>query len=182
MLYINLGQLVGRKSYTILYTLFYNRYQVLTSALANLGVNAFTLINTKCAIKLANFLNAPLEELPKLIPIYGYNGRVGLPIITILQIYLRVNSQRQYNIPFLIMDLKSYNIILRRKQLAYLGLQLNIRNRRLIQPKTISLIPSFIKEISIIIENLIQLQINTIYQANTIHRDQAFKRDVQLNL
>jgi len=32
------------------------------------------LINIKCAIKLANFLNTPLEELPKLIPIYGYNG------------------------------------------------------------------------------------------------------------
>ena len=98
-----------------------------------------------------------LKELPKPIPIYGYNGQVGLPIITILQIYLRVNRQRQYNIPFLIIDLRSHNIILRRKWLAYLGLQLNIQNRRLIWPKTIPLIPSFIKEISIIIENLIQL-------------------------
>jgi len=50
MLYINLSQLIGRKSYTIFYTLFYNRYQVLTSALANLRVNAFTLINTKCML------------------------------------------------------------------------------------------------------------------------------------
>ena len=46
ILHINLGRLIGGKSYTIPYTLFYNRYQVLTSALANSGVNAFTLINT----------------------------------------------------------------------------------------------------------------------------------------
>ena len=74
MLYINLSQLVNRKSYTILYTLFRNRYQVLTSALANLGVNAFALINTKCTVKLADFLNIPPEKLLKPIPIHGYNG------------------------------------------------------------------------------------------------------------
>ena len=73
MSHINLGRLVSRKSYTIPYTLFRNKFQVLTSTLANLEVNTFTLINTKCAIKLANFLNTPLEELPKPIPIRGYN-------------------------------------------------------------------------------------------------------------
>src|SRR6266699_7252237 len=70
ILYINLSRLVSRKSCTIPYTLFCNRYQVLTSALANSRANAFTLIDTQCAIKLANFLNAPLKELPKPIPIY----------------------------------------------------------------------------------------------------------------
>ena len=64
MLHVDLNRLVSRKSYTIPCALFRNRYQVLTSALANLGANAFTLINTKYTIKLANFLNIPLEELP----------------------------------------------------------------------------------------------------------------------
>ena len=77
MLYINLSQLVSKKSYTILCTLFHNRYQVLTSTLANLGANAFTLIDTKYAIKLADFLNIPLKELPKPIPICRYNRLVG---------------------------------------------------------------------------------------------------------
>ena len=79
------------------------------------------------------------------------------------------------------MDLKSHNIILKRKWLAYLGLQLNIRNRQLIWPKTMPLTPSFIKEISITIENLIRPQINTVYQADAIYRDQAFKKDIQLD-
>jgi len=94
MLDINLGRLVSRRSCTILYTLFRNRYQVLTSALANSGANAFALIDTQCAVKLANFLNIPIKELPKLIPIRGYNGRIEPPITTILRIYLRVNGRR----------------------------------------------------------------------------------------
>jgi len=73
MLHIDLSWLVSERSCTILCTLFRNKYQVLTSALANLKANAFTLINTKYAIKLANFLNMPLEELPTPIPIYKYN-------------------------------------------------------------------------------------------------------------
>jgi len=94
MSHVNLGRLVSGRSCTIPYTLFRNRYQVLTSALANSRANAFALIDTQCAVKLADFLNAPLKELPKLIPIRGYNGRIGPPITTILRIYLRVNGRR----------------------------------------------------------------------------------------
>jgi hypothetical protein len=45
ILYINLGRLISGKSCTILCTLFCNKYQVLTSALADFRVNAFTLID-----------------------------------------------------------------------------------------------------------------------------------------
>jgi hypothetical protein len=94
MLDVNLGRLVSRRSYTIPCTLFRNRYQVLTSTLANSRVNTFTLIDTQYTIKLANFLNAPIKKLPKLIPIRGYNRRIGLLITTILQIHLRINGRR----------------------------------------------------------------------------------------
>jgi hypothetical protein len=46
ILYINLGRLIGGKSCTIPCTLFYNKYQVLTSTLADFRANAFTLIDT----------------------------------------------------------------------------------------------------------------------------------------
>jgi hypothetical protein len=94
MSHVNLGRLVSGRSCTIPCTLFRNRYQVLTSALADSGANAFTLINTQCAVKLADFLNVPVEDLPKPIPIRGYNGRVGQPITSILRIHLRVNGRR----------------------------------------------------------------------------------------
>ena len=161
MSHINLSWQVGGKNCTILCILFCNGYQVLTSALADLGANAFILINTKCAAKLADFLNASLEELPKPIPIYGYNGLVGQSITSILQIHLQVDGQKQYNVPFFITDFKNHNMILKRKWLAYLGLQFNVWNRQLIWPKIMPPTPSFIKEISIIMENFIWPQINT---------------------
>src|SRR6266571_2625922 len=43
------------------------------------------------------------------------------------------------------------------------------------------LMPSFIKEISIIMENLIRPRISTVYQADAECRDWAFKKDIQLN-
>jgi hypothetical protein len=46
ILYVDLGRLIGGKSCTIPCTLFHNKYQVLTSALADFGANAFTLIDT----------------------------------------------------------------------------------------------------------------------------------------
>ena len=41
--------------------------------------------------------------------------------------------------------------------------------------------PSFIKEISITMENLIQPQVNTVHQADAMRRDQAFEEDVLLD-
>ena len=46
ILYISLEQLISKKSCTIPCTLFCNKYQVLTSVLANSKVNVFTLIDT----------------------------------------------------------------------------------------------------------------------------------------
>ena len=84
MSHVDLSWLISGKSCTILYILFCNGYQVLISALADSGTNAFILIDTKCAVKLADFLNIFLEKLPKPIPIYRYNGLVGQPITKIL--------------------------------------------------------------------------------------------------
>ena len=46
ILYINLKELISKKSYAISYILFPNKYQVLTSALANSKINIFILIDT----------------------------------------------------------------------------------------------------------------------------------------
>jgi len=62
---IDLSQLVGGKSYFILYTIFRNRFQVFSSALANIRANAFALIDTKCARKLSEYLATPFKKLPR---------------------------------------------------------------------------------------------------------------------
>jgi hypothetical protein len=84
MLKVDLSWLLGGKSFTILCTLFRNGCGVNTTALANSRANAFTLLNTKCATKIFEFLNNPIETLERLVPIKGYNRQMGKPITSIL--------------------------------------------------------------------------------------------------
>ena len=85
MLEVDLSQLLGGKSFTMLCTLFRNGYGVTTTALANSGANAFALLNTKCAKKITEFLNTPIETLEKPILVKGYNGQMGTPITSVFQ-------------------------------------------------------------------------------------------------
>jgi hypothetical protein len=83
MLEVDLSQLLGGKSFTVLCTLFRNGYRVTTTALADFKANAFALLNTKCAKKIFKFLNTLIETLEKLILVKGYNGQMGTLITTI---------------------------------------------------------------------------------------------------
>ena len=155
MLKVNLSQLLSKKSFIILYTLFYNKCKVNTTTLANSKVNAFALFNTKYTKKISKFLNTFVKTLKKLVFVKRYNKQIKKLITLILQIYLQVNKQQQYYMSFLVINLENYNVILSYKQLAYFNLQLNIQNQQLIQLTTLLLTPSFIKEITVNIISLL---------------------------
>jgi len=93
MSYINLSQLLGGKSFTILYTLYHNRCRVNTTTLTNFKANAFMLLNIRYTKKISKFLNTLLETLEKPVPIKGYNRQARRPIILSLQINLQVNRR-----------------------------------------------------------------------------------------
>jgi hypothetical protein len=122
MLEVDLSWLLSRKGFTILCTLYRNRCRVNTTALADTRANAFALLDTRCARKISEFLNTPLETLKRPVPVKGYNRQAGRPITSILQIHLQVNRRRLYNMPFLVTDLGHYDVILSRKWLACLDL------------------------------------------------------------
>ena len=179
MLEVDLSQLLGGKSFTIPCTLFRNGYRVTTTTLANSRANAFALLNTKCAKNISKFLNTPIEILEKPILVKGYNKQMGTPITSVLQTHFQINRRQQYNMPFLITDLGSHDAILSREWLAYLNLQLDVWNRRLIQPNDLLLTPMFVKETTINIRTLQCPTINMAYQANVNYRDQAFQEELQ---
>jgi hypothetical protein len=59
-------------------------------------------------------------ERPVLVK--GYNRQMGKLITTILQTYLQVSKQQQYNVLFLVTDLRHHSAILKQKWLSYLDL------------------------------------------------------------
>jgi len=109
---VDLSWLLSRKSFTIPCTLSRNRCGVNTTALANTRVNAFALLDTKCAKKISKFLNTLIETLEKPVLVKGYNRHIRRLIMLILQTHLWINKQQQYNVPFLVTDLGYYNVIL----------------------------------------------------------------------
>ena len=88
---VDLSWLMGGKSFTIRCTLSRNGYGVNTTALADTRANAFALLNTRCIVKLSEFLNTPLEPLENPIPIKGYNRNTSTPITLVLQTHFKVN-------------------------------------------------------------------------------------------
>ena len=176
---INLGQLLGSKSFTDPYTVSHNGSGIDVTALADTGANAFVLIDTRCAFQIVEFLDVPIENLPKPIPVWRYNGGKGKPIVSMLRIHLQVDRQKQNNIPFLVTDLGDHNIILGRKWLAYLGLWLDVQNRRLGWPKNLPRMPLLMKETNTNIKTLIRKGINPTHQADAARRDQALCEETQ---
>ena len=169
---------MGGKSFTILCTLSRNGCRVNTTALADSGANAFALLDTNCAQKISEFLNTPIETLKKPILVKGYNGQIGKPIMSMLQLHLCVNRRQQYNTPFLITDLGNHDIILGRKWLAYLDLWLDVRNRQLIQPTNLPPTPSFVREISVTMKSLLETTSDLGHQADATQRDQALQKEI----
>ena len=82
---VDLSQLLGGKSFTMPCTLFRNGYRVTTTALANSRANAFALLNTKSAKKIAEFLNTPIETLEKPILVKGYDRQMETPITSVFR-------------------------------------------------------------------------------------------------
>ena len=178
---VDLGRLMGGKSFMVPCTVSRNGNGVNATALADTGANAFVLVDTRCAARIAEFLNIPSEVLPKPIPVRGYDGRRGTPITSVLRMNLRVDGRRQYNVPFLTTDLGCHNIIRGRKWLAYLDIWLDVRNRQLIWPEHHPRVPQLIKEINTHIETLTRNVANPEHQADAARRDRALYKESRLD-
>ncbi|KIN08328.1 hypothetical protein OIDMADRAFT_110411, partial [Oidiodendron maius Zn] len=72
----------------------------------------------------------------------GYNSQPGRLVIYYIQLYLTVDQYCQYNIPLLILDLGSHDIIIGQKWLAYFDILLDYRQYRLVWPA--KLLPSYL--------------------------------------
>jgi hypothetical protein len=97
----------------------HNGYRINLYALANTRANGFAFIDTACAINTAKFLNIKATKLKEPIAVKGFNSKQGYTVTYFLTLHLSINKQQQTNIPFCILDLGNYDIILRLKWIDY---------------------------------------------------------------
>jgi hypothetical protein len=118
---------MGGTHLTVSCTLNNNRYGVVTCALIDSRANGFVFIDTQYTVDIARFLGLKTRRLPRSVPVKGYNSKEGQPITHYLQLHLTVDRRQQYNLPLLILDLGSHDIILGRKWLAYFNILVDAR-------------------------------------------------------
>ena len=161
----------------MLYKIVYNEYIIQTFALVDSKVNSFVFIDTRLTKDLIKFLNVTATTLTTLYTVKGYDGRPRKPISQILTLYLEVDGRRQKSIPMLILDLGSHDIILGRKWFTQFDIWLDVRNQKLLWPRTHLTEPTFAKEICTPRENLQITAILPRHQADVEKRDRAFVRE-----
>ena len=115
--------------------------------------------------------------LPSAIQVKGYNGRPGKPVTHYIRLHLTVDQYRQYNVPLLILDLGSHDIIIGRKWLAYFDVLPDCRRRRLVWPDKLPPSYSIAKEIRWNRQDLIPALKVLSHQEDTDYRDRAFNTD-----
>jgi len=136
---------MGGRHFTLPCTVSKNGICVPLTALADSGANGFAFINTTCAIDIAKFFNFKAKRLIRPITTKGFDGRPGKLVTHFLSLNLSLDDQRQEDIPFLILDLGSHDVILGLKWMSYFNIWLNPRDKRLLwpnDPERISM-PSF---------------------------------------
>jgi hypothetical protein len=61
----------------------------------------------------------------------GYNGKQGARITSFLRTHLTLNRRKFYNVPFLVLPLRSHNIIVSKSFIEYFKILLNVAKKTL---------------------------------------------------
>ena len=125
------------------------------SILADPAANGFAFIDTTLANQLCKGLGLKLTPLVRTIQAKGYDGRNGQAASYYLSINLIVEGRRQYNIPFIVLDLGTHKVILGRMWFKYFRVNPDVAGRKLVWPLENTPSPSFMRIIRIARKDLV---------------------------
>ena len=168
---------MGGKHLTITCKLSLNGHSVTLRALIDCGANGYLFLNTLCAYDLAPFLGTKFQRLPRDYYVKGYDEKSQTSVSHFTRAHLTVDGRRQYNAPFLVLNLGSHDMILGRKWLAQFDIGIDCRRRRLIWPKGYGPSHSMIRELETTRENLLLPIQSPSHQEDADARDCALEAE-----
>ena len=83
--------------------------------LIDTGAAGFLFINRALARKISQALNVKIQNLPYSVPVKGFDGISHASADQFIRLHLTIDRRRFRNCPFVLLDLPSYNIIIRIK-------------------------------------------------------------------
>lgn len=116
---IDLSSLMAGNAFTLAYTLRKDGAAVQVRALGDTGASGYVFLDSKFAADLCRTFHIKPQRLPN--PVYpkGYDGAKGSPISQYLSFNIEIDGRRIYNLPMLIIELDSYDMIVGRNFFSY---------------------------------------------------------------
>ena len=95
--------------------------------------NSFLFINIELTTLLIYHYSAYSKPLPYVILVTGYNSQGYSKIIYYVRLTLQINNRHFVYMPFYIIPLRTYNVIIGCKQFAYFRINLIVTDYKLLQ-------------------------------------------------
>jgi hypothetical protein len=83
-------------------------------------------IDRQFALELSEYLHSPLLQLKKPCSVRGYDGKTESQATQYLQVHLTIDGNRQLDIPMLVLELGSHDLILGREWLSHFDIWLDV--------------------------------------------------------
>ena len=149
------------------------------SVLPDTGANGFAYIDSRCAYAVSKCLGEKPKNLGYSIQSKGFDGKKGPVISQYILLSLWINGRRLDNLPFLIVDLGSHDVILGSRFLAHFDIMIDSRQRRLVWPTDHPETLSFSSPIRTLLQYLLtdRPKLFKIHQKDVTRRDSLFNKE-----
>jgi hypothetical protein len=118
-------------SFTIPCLLRKDGIAIKVKALGDTGASGYIFLNSSFALDLCRTFRLKPKQLPHPISPKGFDGKKGSPISQYLVFNIEIDGRRIYNLPMLIIELGSYNMIIKRNFFDYFYVLINVHHRSL---------------------------------------------------
>ena len=120
---------MASNSFTLIYTLRKDGITIQVEALGDTGASGYIFLNSKFASDLCRTFELKPKRLPHTVYPKGFDGKKGSPISQYLSFNIEIDSRRIYDLPMLIVELGSHDIIIGRNFFDYFHILIDVHHR-----------------------------------------------------
>jgi hypothetical protein len=175
---IDLSSLMGGPSLTFACTLYKDGIAIQVKALGDTGACGYIFLDSRFASDLCRVFGRKLQRLPHPVCPKGYDGKKGSPISHYLSFNLEIDGRRIYNVPMLITELGSHDMIIGRNFFDYFHILIDVHHRQLRWPQEIPPAKTFARTVATYSRDDVRPRRPDFqFQQDVFRRDQAIARN-----
>ena len=126
---------MGGPSLTFTCTLCKGGIAIQIQALSDTRACGYIFLDTCFALDLCHVFGVKLQQLPHPVCPKGFDRKKGSPISQYLSFNMDIDGRWIYNVPMLVLELGSHDMIIGRNFFDYFHIMIDVHNRHLCWPQ-----------------------------------------------